>query len=221
MAQESTFFHQLSSPVLPPPMDDYKLCYTINVPVTSILFMEFSTNGRFLAVAEEGHRIIYVLEESKGFYPTFSAKLSANPTSLVWESSAKFYVGLSDGRFVDYRVDLINQRLAKGTTNSYLYGGFPATAIAIDAKSTTLALSVGPDVFAFRRINRTGANDRRASLERSANISPDEFHFIANISSRLNFERSPGSPAPPFPRSLSFVPDTARLVIAFCQQNLA
>ena len=139
-------------------MDDYELCYTINVPATSILFMEFSTTGRFLAVAEGGHGDIHVLEESKGFYPTFSTNLSAMPTSLVWESSTKFYVGLSDGRFVDYGIDLTNQRLTKGTTNSSLYGGLPATAIAIDAKSTTLVLAIGPDVFAFRRTSRTGAN---------------------------------------------------------------
>ena len=54
-----------------------------------------------------------------------------------------------------------------------------------------------------------------------ANTFPGEFRFVANISSRFNFERTPGSPAPPFPRSLSFVPNTDLLVIAFCRQNLA
>ncbi|KAF9644391.1 hypothetical protein BDM02DRAFT_3131799 [Thelephora ganbajun] len=186
------------------PMDGYKLYCTINAPVSSIHFMEFSTNGRFLAVGGEGSNVLYILDKLAGFRPTLSANLFANPASLVWESATKFYVGLSDGRFVDYRIDLANKRLAKGTTNSSLRGGLPATAIAIDAESKTLALAVGPDVFALRRVNRTG-----------------EFHLVANISSRFNFERSPGSPAPPFPRSLSFVPNTDLLVIAFCRQNLA
>ena len=140
-------------------MDDYKLYHTINVPVASILFMEFSTDGRFLAIAEEGHRDLYILDKSKGFYPPFSENLPANPISLVWGSSMEFYVGLSDGRFVDYTIDLSNKQPTRGIINSSLYGRFPVTAIAIDAESTTLALAVGPDVFAFRWVNDTGAND--------------------------------------------------------------
>jgi hypothetical protein len=140
-------------------MDGYNLYCTINVPVPSIMFMEFSTNGRFLAIGGEGDSVLHILNKLTGFHPRLSANLPANPTSLVWESATKFFVGLSDGRFVDYRMDLANKRLEKGTMNSSLYGGLPSTAIAIDAESKTLALAVGPDVFAFRRTTGTGAND--------------------------------------------------------------
>lgn len=50
--------------------------------------------------------------------------------------------------------------------------------------------------------------------------TPGEFRVIANISSRFNFERDPGNPAPPFPRSIGFTGDNI-LFVTFCRQNVA
>ena len=137
-----------------PEMDCYELDYTIPSPGDFTAFVEFSPNGRFLAVGDRDASL-YILDKLAGFHPTIIAVTPARPMALVWETSKTFYVGLSDGRFVHYRIDLGGNKLVKGAVNSDLRGEFPTTAIALDVESRTLVLSVGPDVFAFRRICAT------------------------------------------------------------------
>ena len=124
---------------------------------SSAVFVEFSPNGRFLAVGDHVFSSLYVLDRLAGFHPTISATTPAEPTALVWENSKEFYVGLSDGRFIHYRVDLRYNKLVEGFANNAFYGGLPVTAIALDGESRTLVLSEGLDVFAFRRVCATSA----------------------------------------------------------------
>ncbi|KAF9642324.1 hypothetical protein BDM02DRAFT_3133162 [Thelephora ganbajun] len=160
----------------------YELKFTVSSPGESTTFMEFSPNGRFLAVGDRDSSFLCILDRLTGFHPTIFVVVPAEPMALVWETSKTFYVGLSDGRFVYYQIDLGGNKLVKGAVNNLFHGVFPVTAIALDVESKTLVLSVGLEVFAFRRIRATSV-----------------FRFVANISSRFNFERDPGSPAPPFP----------------------
>ena len=160
-------------------MDCYELTFTISSPGKSIVFMEFSPNGRFLAVGDQESSSLYILDRLAGFHPKVSTVTPAKSTALVWESSRAFYVGLSDGRFVHYKIDLGGNRLVKGAVNSLFYGGFPTTAIALDVESKTLALSVGPDVFVLRRIRATSEfysltnrNGRLTWLEANSASSP-------------------------------------------------
>ena len=132
-------------------VNHYDLTFSVPSPGNSTTFVEFSQNGRFLAAGDRDLCSLYILDGLAGFHPTMSTTLPAEPTTLVWETSMTFYIGLSDGRFVHYRIDLEGNELIKGTVNSFFYGPFPTTAMALDAESKTLVLSVGPDVFAFRR----------------------------------------------------------------------
>ena len=116
--------------------------------------MEFSPNGRFLAVGDQ-ESSLYILDRLSGFFSPILAATPATPTALVWETSETFYVGLNDGRFIHYRIDWESNKLVRGTVNSFFRGPYPVTAIALDAESKTLVLSVGPDVFASRRIHST------------------------------------------------------------------
>jgi len=135
-------------------MVHYELNFTVPSPGNFTTFLEFSPNGRFLAVGDRDSSL-HILDGLTGFHPVISATTPTKPTALVWETSKSLYVGFSDGRFTYYQIDLGGNKLVKGFTNSYLYGRFPATAIALDVESRTLVLSVGPDVFAFRRIRAT------------------------------------------------------------------
>ena len=136
-------------------MNYYGLNFTIPSPGCSTAFMEFSPNGRFLAVGDQDHCTLCILDRLRGFHQTISAVTPAKPTTLVWETTTAFYVGLVDGRFIHYRIDHGGNKLVKGPVNNIFHGVFPATAIALDVESKTLVLSVGPDVFAFRRIRAT------------------------------------------------------------------
>ena len=149
--------HEWLYPVLssPPTMVHYELNFTVPSPGGSTTFIEFSPNGRFLAVGDRDFPSIYILDRLAGFHPTISATTPAKPMALVWETSKAFYVGFSDGSFIHYRIDLGGNKLVKGAVNGLFHGVFPVTAIALDAESKTLVLSVGPDVFAFRRIRTT------------------------------------------------------------------
>lgn len=119
--------------------------------------MEFSPNGRFLIVGDGTRDRLYVLDRVTGFRPVIETGTISSPTSLTFESSTSFFVGLSDGRFVEYKVDLRSKYLVKGWTNDALHGGFPVTAMTLDATVRVLALAVGPGVFVFNRVARTGA----------------------------------------------------------------
>lgn len=140
-------------------MTHYELSFTIPSPGNSTAFIEFSLNGRFLAVGDRELSSLYILDRLAGYHPTISTATPAKPTALVWEASTTFYVGLSNGRFIHYRIDLGGNILVKGAVNSFFHGGFPATVMALDVESRTLAISVGPDVFALRRINETSEFD--------------------------------------------------------------
>jgi len=137
-----------------PTMACYELNFTVSAPGRSTTFIEFSPNGRFLAVGDQGS-FVYILDRLAGFHPTISTATPDKPTALVWETPKVFYVGLSDGCFIHYQVDLGGRKLVKGATNSVFRGVFPITAMALDVESKTLVLSVGPEVFAFRRIRTT------------------------------------------------------------------
>lgn len=136
----------------------YKLEYTVPLPGSYASFIEFSPNGRFLAVGDQHSPSLYLLDRRSGFHPTLSAITPEKPTALIWETSEAFYVGLADGRFTYYRIDLRGEKLAEGaTTHSFrgVFPAFPVTAMALNADSQTLVASVGPEVFAFRRIYGT------------------------------------------------------------------
>lgn len=133
----------------------YELDFTVPSPGEHVSFMEFSPNGRFLAVGDRVSSVLYILDNLAGFRPTISVATLAKPTALVWETSKSFYVGSSDGRFTHYQIDVGGGKLVPGAVNSLFYGQFPITAIALNAESKTLVLSVGPHVFMFRRIRVT------------------------------------------------------------------
>ena len=145
-----------SSSHFQPAMNDYELDFTIPSPGTSTIFVEFSPNGRFLAVGDQDLSSLYILDKLAGFYPNISATTLAEPTALVWETTETFYVGLGDGHFFHYRIYPKEKRLVQGIPNGSLRGeGFPITAMALDAESRTLVVSMGPSVFAFRRFRAT------------------------------------------------------------------
>lgn len=137
-------------------MVHYELTFTVPSPGGYTTFIEFSPSGRFLAVVGRDSPSLYILDKLAGFHPTLSTTIPAKPTALVWEpSSQAFYVGLDDGRFIHYRIDLEGKKLVEGVTNHMFHGAFPVTSMALDTGSKTLVLSVGPGVFAFRRIRTT------------------------------------------------------------------
>jgi len=134
----------------------YKLNYSISSPGDSTTFVEFSPDGQYLAVGDRNLSSLFILDKLAGFYPIVAAVTPAEPTSLVWETSQAFYVGLKDGCFVYYQINLEGRKLVEGAINTHFYGMFPITAIALAAGSKILVLSVGPDVFLFQRIRATG-----------------------------------------------------------------
>jgi hypothetical protein len=145
-----SFFHfQLA-------MNDYELDFTIPSPGISTTFVEFSPDGRFLAVGDQRLSSLYILDKFAAFHPTIAVTTLAAPTAIVWETTETFYVGLRDGHFFHYRVYPKEKQLVQGVPNGFLRDeGFPITAMALDAESRTLVVSVGPGVFAFRRVRAT------------------------------------------------------------------
>ena len=138
-------------------MEKYNLQHSLPLPGTSVGLMEFSPNGRFLIVGDRRRDRLYALDRVTGFRPTIEAGTISSPTSLTFESSSSFFVGLGDGRFVEYKVDLRSKHLIKGWTNDALHGSLPVTAMTLDATNRILVLAVGPGVFVFNRVSRTGA----------------------------------------------------------------
>lgn len=135
----------------------YEVDYVIPCPCSYITFIEFSPDGRFLAVGDRNFSSLYLLDRHAGFHPMFFVTTPEKPTALVWESSGAFYVGLADGSFTHYRVDLGGKLVEGATTHSFrgVFPMLPITAMALDMDSDTLVASVGPEVFAFRRIDST------------------------------------------------------------------
>ena len=180
------------------------------------MFLEFSPNGRFLAVGH-GSPSLCLLDKTSGFYPKISDAMPTYPTSLVWETSKSFYVGLCDGRFVYYEIDLRGKQLVMGSIDSRFRGAFPVTAIALNKESNILAVSVGPEVYVFRRIH--ACECVRGHSHPKTHVGQAKFCFVANVSNRFNFKRDPGSP-PPFPKSICFTVDNT-LVVSLCRQHTA
>ena len=133
-------------------MARYELGFTVTSTGSHTTFIEFSPCGRFLAVGDEDYSSLEILDKRTGFHSILSAITPAKPTALVWETSMTVFVGLDDGCFLHYQLDLGGEKLVKGVMNHMFRGAFPITAMALDAESRTLVLSVGPSVFAFRRI---------------------------------------------------------------------
>ena len=127
---------------------------TVNSPCDSTTFMEFSPTGRFPAIGDK-NLSLHVLDKLAGFHLTTSSTTLSEPTALVWESSKAFYIGFNNGELGHYQIDLGGRELVKGDMNSLFHGAFPVSAIALDADSKTLVLSVGPGVFALRGIRGT------------------------------------------------------------------
>lgn len=136
----------------------YNLNFTVSSPGDFTTFMEFSPNGRFIAIGDQDLPSLHILDKLAGFYPNVSSIMPTEPTALVWETSKAFYVGFRDGTFVYYQIDLKDNKLVEGATNSFFRGAFPVTAIALDAEAKTLVLSIGPEVFAFRRPHTTSTS---------------------------------------------------------------
>lgn len=200
-------------------MSEYGLQHTLPCPGDSVRFMEFSPNGRFLIMAGWGQGRLHVLDRLAGFSSAVETSTISPSTSLTFESSSSFLVGLEDGRFVEYKIDLRSRHLVKGWTNDSLHGNLSVAAIALDATARILALAVGHDVFVFHRAARTGAYNFGV-LWTEADSNLGQFEFTANLSNRFNFKREPGNATPPLPRSLCFT-SNSQLLIAFCKQNLA
>ena len=133
-------------------MARYELGFTVTTTGSYTTFIKFSPCGRFLAVGDQDYSSLEILDKRTGFHSILSAIMPAKPTALVWETSKTFFVGLSDGRFLHYQIDLGGEKLVEGVMNHLFREASPITAMALDAESKTLVLSVGPSVFAFRRV---------------------------------------------------------------------
>jgi len=136
-------------------MENYELHFTVPSPGGHKTFVDFSPTGRFLVVGEQDSSSLHILDRRAGFHPTLSASTRAKPTAVVWETYATFYVGLSNGEFVHYRIDLGDKKLVEGISNHHFRGAFPITAMAIDVESKRMVLSVGPGIYALRRFRAT------------------------------------------------------------------
>lgn len=160
-----------SSPHSQLTMTCYELNFTVPSPGFSTSFMEFSPNGRFLGVGDQGVPSLYILDKLAGFHPRISAITLREPTALVWETTETFYVGFINGYFAHYQINLKGEKLVEGVVNSSLHGeGFPITSMALDAQSRTLVMSVGPGVFAFHRIHAT--SEPRLLISRGGKLTP-------------------------------------------------
>jgi hypothetical protein len=204
-------------------MANYELNSTVPSPGDHISFIEFSPNGRFLGVGNFDDSSVCVLDRRSGFHRILSAVTPAEPTALVWETSEVFYVGMRNGTFARYQIkaDGGGKTLERGFLNNLFHGTLPVTAMGLDEDSRTLVLSVGPGIFALRRVNATSTFDLRIPMDtQCTHTIQDDFRSIGYISSRINLPNDPGSPAPPFPRSICFSSKNT-LIVTFCRQHIA
>ena len=132
-------------------MTNYELSFTLRSPGSHVSFMEFSPNGRFLAVGDRQSSFLFILDEQAGFRPTISITVPAKPTALMWETDEKFYVGLGNGCFFHYQIDLKGNKLVEISANHFFggYGESPIRAMALDSECKTMVLLVGPEVNAM------------------------------------------------------------------------
>ena len=144
-------------------MNPYELYSTAPSPGRSTTILEFSPDGRYLAIGDSGHSLC-ILDGLVAFNRTISTVASAKPTALVWDTTEVLHVGFDNGCFISYRIDLKGRKLVKSAVNRRFHGPFPVTAIAIDAGSKTLVICVGPQLYAFRK---NGLTSRFLSLTSS------------------------------------------------------
>jgi hypothetical protein len=197
-------------------MVHYKLDFTVSSPAGSATFLDFSLNGRFLVVGDCDPPSLHILDQLAGFHPTISFITPAEPTALVWETSKAFYVGFEDGRFTHYRINLSERRLVEGTTNNFFRGAFPMTAMALDSESKTLVLSVGPEVFAFRRVHNTSTFLCCLLTNRSSRLTILEASFVLLPTSQtVSTSKKPPEPQLPHSQRQSVSPPTTRLLLHF------
>jgi hypothetical protein len=100
-----------------------------------------------------------------GFRLVIETWTASQPASLAFESSTSFLVGLDDGRFARYRIDLGSGRATHQWTNDTPRGTSPVTAIALDTTTRVLALAVGSDILVFNRFTTTGGFFGQASTQ--------------------------------------------------------
>lgn len=180
-------------------MSQYELDSVVSSPVGPTTFLDFSSNGRFLVVGGQDPTSLHVLDRLAGFHPMVSFVTPAEPTALVWETPKTFYAGFRDGRFVHYRIDLGENRLVAGATNNFFHGSFPITAMALDAESETLVLSVGPEIFMFRRILATSTSIPM-DWERQADTYLRPIPFHCQHLKPLQIQERSWNPSPPVPK---------------------
>lgn len=178
-------------------MNGYELNFIIPSPARSASFMEFSPDGRFLAVGDQGLSSLHILDKVTGFHPIIAGMLTGEPTALVWETSETFYAGLKNGVFIHYRIDQKANELVEGVVNVSLRDeGFPITAMALDVESKRMVISVGPGVFAFRRIR--GTSEFQISVHHSCELTRLEVDFaslhVSQPASSLEEIREPQLP---------------------------
>lgn len=176
-------------------MTFYHLTSSIRSPGRSTTFLEFSPDSRFLAIGDRDLSSLFILDGRTGYY--LSAATLAKPTALVWDTTETFYVGLSNGCFVHYQIDLETHKFVKGAMNKTLCGVFPVTAIALNEVSTVLALSVGPDVFIFHRIH-TGGFIRGAIISMDS-YWPSRFPFYSQHFTAFCLQTRPWESVSPVP----------------------
>ena len=196
----------------PPPMANYELNSTVPSPGGYTSFIEFSPNGRFLGVGDCDHSSVCVLDRRSGFHQTLSAVVPAEPTALAWESSEAFYVGLSNGTFIRYKIKICRgvEMLERCLVNNLFYGTLPVTAMGLDEDSKTLVLSVGPGIFALRRVNATSTFHLRIPMGTNSSLTQFKMIFAPSATYRAVsiFQTIPAVPTPHFPGQSASAPRT-------------
>lgn len=200
-------------------MNGYHLQYTIQSLRGSVDAMEFSPSGRFLVVGDGNPARLRVLDRLTRFCPTMEAEAISQPTSFAFENSSTFLVGLDDGRFSKYTIDLRSKRLVIGWTNSGPRGPSPVTAMALNKTGQTLALVAGPNVLVFIRVFENGEAPHRTLVSLLTPLPAGEFQFAGNMSSYFDFECGTIKP-PLLPTSLCFTSND-QLHVAFQGPHIA
>ena len=191
-------------------MANYELNSTVPSPGDYISFIEFSPNGRFLGVGDCDHSSVCILDRRSGFHRTILAVTPAEPTALVWESSEAFYVGLRNGIFIRYRIKIGGgaETLERGLVNNLFHGTLPVTAMGLDEDSKTLVLSVGPGIFALRRVNATSTFLLRIPMDTNSALTQFKMIFAPSATYRAVsiFQMIPAAQPPHFPGQSASAP---------------
>ena len=139
-------------------MNEYRLQSTHLCPGDSISLIELSLDSRLLIIGDRRMARLKILDRLTGFRPVIKTLTPSQPTSLTFEGPTSFLVGLDDGRFARYLIDLRSKRLVHQWTNDSLRGMDSITAIALDTTARILALAVGSNVLLFSRLTAIGGS---------------------------------------------------------------